>query len=464
MPELPDIAIYLEALAPRIVGQPLERARTPGVPVPMTARLAAVAVSLCMCAVPLSAQGLSAYERDRGLAMLRTGRKDLEEHYYDTTFRGVNLTTHWDSAETLVRRAESNSQVFAVIAWALMGLEDSHTRFWPPERVDRVEYGWHLEMVGDTCFVVDANPDIDAAPDRPSPGDEVLKVGPFVPNRREFWKIGYWFQSISPQGVVPFTVRSPHGVVRQVQSRAKVTSGKQIMDLTHGDDIWDLIRREQNQERELKFRFVEYEKRALVWQMPTFVVEDRDIDKAIGKASNFPALVLDLRGNSGGLEDELLRLLGSFVDHTDTIGTIQRRHERKPFVVQPRKPFTGKLVVLVDSRSASAAEIFAAAIQLRKRGAVLGDRTRGAVMRSMIYSHQVGMDRVVFYRFSISDAAITMADGSRLEDTGMTPAELMLPTAADLAAGRDPVLAHALALVNVEMSPEEAGRLFPKER
>jgi len=39
----------------------------------------------------------------------------------------------------------------------------------------------------------------------------------------------------------------------------------------------------------------------------------------------------------------------------------------------------------------------------------------------------------------------------------------MLPTAADLSSGRDPVLAHAAQLVGVKLSPEEAGKLFPVE-
>jgi len=41
--------------------------------------------------------------------------------------------------------------------------------------------------------------------------------------------------------------------------------------------------------------------------------------------------------------------------------------------------------------------------------------------------------------------------------------ELILFQGADLAAKRDPVLAHAAALVSVKLDPEKAGSLFPKE-
>jgi carboxyl-terminal processing protease len=139
---------------------------------------------------------------------------------------------------------------------------------------------------------------------------------------------------------------------------------------------------------------------------------------------------------------------------------LERRTERKPLIVKPHHPFPGKLVVLVDSRSASAAEVFAHVIKMRERGTIVGDRTWGAVMRSIVHSHQIGLDRVVFYGVSVSDAALVMADGARLEGAGVAPHEMVLPAAADLAAGRDPALARALALVGLELSSEEAGRLY----
>jgi hypothetical protein len=43
------------------------------------------------------------------------------------------------------------------------------------------------------------------------------------------------------------------------------------------------------------------------------------------------------------------------------------------------------------------------------------------------------------------------------------PDELLLPTGADLAANRDPVLSHAAALAGLKLDPDAAGKLFPIE-
>ena len=67
------------------------------------------------------------------------------------------------------------------------------------------------------------------------------------------------------------------------------------------------------------------------------------------------------------------------------------------------------------------------------------------------------------YGASITDADFIMTDGQSLEHVGVTPDEILLPTAAQLAAKLDPALARATALVGAELSAEKAGTLFPLE-
>jgi carboxyl-terminal processing protease len=126
--------------------------------------------------------------------------------------------------------------------------------------------------------------------------------------------------------------------------------------------------------------------------------------------------------------------------------------------------FKGKLIVLVDSRSASASEVLSRTIQLEKRGTVIGDKTAGAVMTSRRFAGEIGMDVRVFYSARITISDLIMSDGQSLERRGVTPDEIRLPTPEDLAAGRDTVLSYAASLFGVKLDPVEAGKLFPIER
>jgi C-terminal processing protease CtpA/Prc len=119
--------------------------------------------------------------------------------------------------------------------------------------------------------------------------------------------------------------------------------------------------------------------------------------------------------------------------------------------------------VLVDGGSASAAEILGRVVQLEHRGTVIGDRTAGAVMEARDYQDQQGADFKIFYGFSVTVADLIMSDGKSLEKTGVKPDEQVLPTGADLAAGRDPVLARAAELAGVKLDAVAAGKLFPFE-
>ena len=153
-----------------------------------------------------------------------------------------------------------------------------------------------------------------------------------------------------------------------------------------------------------------------------------------------------------------------FFDHPVLLETEVSRKESKKVTVKPKgKPFTGKLIVLVDSRSASASELFARVIQLEHRGEVIGDRSAGAVMEARDYGESLGMGISINYGVSITSANLLMSDGKSLEHVGVTPDELMLPTAADLTAGRDPVMSHAVALGGAKLDPVAAGKLFPFE-
>ncbi len=409
---------------------------------------------------------LSSFDRDRGHEMLRLAHDDIKKDYYDPSFHGIDLDAHFAAADEKLKKATSLGQMFGIIAQALIEFDDSHLFFVPPARAASYDYGWRMEMIGDKCFVTAVKPGSDAEKKGLQPGDEIYSLDGLGPTRDNNWKLQYLYYALRPQPAVRLIVTKPNGERRQYDVLTKISEGKRVKDLTgaNGGDIMDLIREEENAEHENRDRYVEAGEELLIWKMNEFDLENPQMDSMMSKVRKHKAFILDLRGNGGGAESTLLRLMGNIFDHDVKLGDIKRRKETKPVVAKTRggdSVFKGDLVVLIDSQSGSAAELFARIVQLEKRGRVVGDRSAGAVMRSRFHEHTSGVEVVAFYGMSITDADIVMADGKSLEHVGVTPDEVSLPTAADMAAGRDPVLAYAASLVGFKLDPEKAGALFP---
>ena len=246
---------------------------------------------------------------------------------------------------------------------------------------------------------------------------------------------------------------------------AKFRETFHMVDLTNGNNRWDLIRQDENEDHLMRARTSEMGDALMILKLPEFMFTADEIDKLMVKARQHQALIVDLRGNPGGAIDTLKYLVGDIFEDDVKIADRVGRKEMKPEVAKARggKAFTGKLLVLVDSESASAAELFARIVQLQKRGSVVGDRSSGSVMEAKHYEHHLGTDTIIPYGVSITESDLIMSDGKSLEHKGVTPDEVVLPTAADLANERDPVLSHAAAMLGVKLSPEEAGKIFPFE-
>ena len=98
-----------------------------------------------------------------------------------------------------------------------------------------------------------------------------------------------------------------------------------------------------------------------------------------------------------------------------------------------------------------------------KRAVVIGDRSSGSVMQSRTQRLQVGAKEALSFGVSATNADVIMGDGKSLEHVGVTPDEILLPTAQDMSLHLDPVLSRAATLAGVDLDPKKAGALFPLE-
>ena len=421
---------------------------------------------LCLISASATAQSIG-YNREMGRTILATIHSDIKKNYYDPSFRGIDLEAHFKAADEKIKTASSLNEILGIIASAVMELKDSHTYFSPPRRATRVEHGWELNLIGDKAYVVAVQPGSDAEKKGLAPGDRILSMEKMVVTRKNLSDLQYIFYLLAPRPAMHLFVEKPNGQRQELTIDARVYEGKLITNLQTGmaSDRMDLVREYETLSRLYRHRYYEIGDEVFIWKMPSFDLEESQVNELMDKAKKRKTLLLDLRGNHGGSETMMLTLIGNLFDHNVTVGEMQRRSEKKPLIAKSRgnRAFTGKVIVLIDSASASAAEEVAHVIQLEKRGVVIGDRSSGRVMRARNFEHQFGQNLLFYYGMTVTDADLLDVNGKSLENVGVTPDEVMLPTAADLAAGRDPVLAHAAELAGLSLSPEKAGALFPIE-
>jgi len=435
-------------------------------------RVAAIAGVLAICLsngrVGVGQQKSGALDSDalyQLSQMLQDARDEVKKHYYDPKLNGLDWDARYREYSAMLSKSRNLGEGFRVIAAFLDGLKDSHVYFIPPQRQNRYEDGYQYQLVGDRCFITQVRPKSDAE-EKVHIGDEILTLDGFNINREDYQDLRYFFRVLSPMPAAQLAVRAPDGTQRTVVVQHSVKTGKVMMDLTDDEgttDLESMVRRSENSLHASRAKILEQGDVA-IWKLRRFDLDIGEVEHFIGTALKHKTLILDLRGNGGGYTDTLKDLVGYLFDKDVKIADRVGRKESKPMIAKRQgNPFTGKLVVLVDSGSASAAELLARVVQLEHRGTVIGDKSAGAVMEARHYEDSRGVDTKFFYGFSVTDANLIMSDGKSIEKVGVTPDELVLPTGADLAAGRDPVLARAAELAGIKLDPVEAGKMFPFE-
>lgn len=141
----------------------------------------------------------------------------------------------------------------------------------------------------------------------------------------------------------------------------------------------------------------------------------KDVHAAIGrmeKSGKLKGLVFDLRTNPGGLLDQAVAVSSLFLDRGVVVSTIGRNRDQKEVKhvrkskIQPRQDFP--IAVLVNSSTASAAEIVAGALQDHKRAVILGEPTfgKGSVQSVIDLGNDMGLKLTISRYYTPSGRSI----------------------------------------------------------
>ena len=169
--------------------------------------------------------------------------------------------------------------------------------------------------------------------------------------------------------------------------------------------------------------------------------------KALRSESHSRGIVLDLRGNLGGIVGMTMGMAGEFVSKQTKLGTMTMKgSELKLFANRNARPVDVPVAVLVDECSISAAEFLAGGLQDNDLARVFGQRTAGLALPSVVAKLPNGDG----FQYAVAD--YHSASGEALEMKGVVPDEKVEVRKQDLLQGNDPVLQAALRWINNEAS------------
>ena len=397
-------------------------------------------------------------KRAKGVKLVRQVQKLLEQHYYDRSYRGLDLVARFRTAEAQMAAAPSTLGTYAVIAGALADLHDSDTFLIPPFMRQRaIDPGWSMQMVGETCRIVALRPGSAAETSGLVVGHAVEAVEGVRPTRDNLANMRYSLEVLFPRPEVRVAVAGEGQHARDL-----IVKGDPWPEVRHvnasgfGDDVIGRLRR-RAPDRVADVGPV------LVWKPGTLPADaGRSLSQVLDRARRTSNLVLDLRGYTASDLAVLGAITGLFGPGEEVARVRTAKGTETVKADAGHAAFSGTAAVLIDSDTAAVGEVAARWLQMKGRARVLGDRSAGAPRLSRGYPlnpsevrfssggrSTISLTQMATHGMSLSHAVLSMPDGGSLEGVGVVPDEIVLPSPSDLVAGRDPALARAIAAAGV---------------
>lgn len=390
---------------------------------------------------------VSTTTREGRLAVFDDAWSAISQRYYEPRFNGLDWIAQRTTFRSLAVAANSSDELYSVLRRMIASLNDPHTRVFAPEET----FDWwrpRFVTTGIAVREVDGLPTVgeverDSEPRRAGvrPGDliETVNGEPALSLINGRLTNSLSFASASSRYRAFATVlEGPPGTSVEIRWQGK--DGKQRS--AQFQRYW--------RQRDLGLRIHRERGDLAVIEIDGFT-EQIAANFARAVRERLPGvrgLILDLRSNGGGdteamtdVASAFLRVgfgLGQFTGRDGAGFTISTR-SRSPLmpapIVQTRLP----LIVLSSERTASAAEIFIAALKASKRARVVGTETCGCVL-AIRTRHQLPDGGLL----DISELDYQTAAGERLEKHGIKPDETVITQRNDLYSGRDRAMEMAI--------------------
>jgi carboxyl-terminal processing protease len=323
---------------------------------------------------------------------------------------------------------------WGAIRGALATLDDPHTTFLEPQPRQREKeslsgrfggIGAYVSKADDGSIVLDPMPDLPAEQAGVQTGDILAEVDG---------------AKIAPEMSVDDVVNLIRGEVGTIVRIALVREG-------HSEPLVIAIERQEIPTPTVQARMLEGTDGIGYIQITLFSSRtDRELERALDELEDqgMTKLVIDLRGNGGGLFDAAIDVASEFLSGGVVLYQVSKAdRERTETAKRGGRFTTGPLVALVNGATASASEIVVGALQDQGRAVIIGERTFGKGSVQSVFDLSDGSS------VHVTSAQWLTPNRHQISGQGLTPDLEVTISDEDRSQGHDPQLERAIEYLTI---------------
>ncbi len=378
--------------------------------------------------------------------------RTVKDKHFDPTLGGVDWDKVRQQYEPRVAQVKNDAELYRVLQEMLGELRQSHFNIIPPEAIlsdQAVEppnggIGLDLRMIDGQAVIASVEPGTAAEQAGLRPGFIIKQVGD---KTVESLTVPLAKGDLSEKMRALYATRR---VLREINGEAG-TSVRIIFQDGKGQNHSATITRAKLK-GELSQRlgnfppqYTEFESKRIAgnigyirFNIFTTPISDK-VRVALRELHDTDGIVFDLRGNPGGVAGIATGIANRLSDKSGLLGTMKMRTSEIKFAIFPQAdPYKGPVAILIDGLSASTSEVFSAGMQELGRAVIVGERSAGACLPSVMQKLPTG----ALFQFAIAD--FRTPKGILIEGRGVTPDVEVKWNRASLLAGRDAQLETAI--------------------
>ncbi|MEI7475595.1 MAG: S41 family peptidase [bacterium] len=352
---------------------------------------------------------------------------DLKNEYLDPTMNQQDWKKWQDRYINVI---QSKPDAYVAIDSMIQSLNDPYTRFLPPSEFAEQTRGIDATVQGIGVHI-----------GAPNGKPQVIDVIEKTPAQEAGLKAGDIILKVNAKSTSGLSLDDVAEIIRG-KAGTSVT-----LTIKRGNSI--LIKKVQR--REIHINNVEYKMLTpdiAYIKISSFLSQDasKEMLEALSKTNASKGIIIDVRGNFGGLLQNAVIISNLFMDKGTIVSTVDRNGEKEVIKAESFMKITNKpIILLVNGASASASEILSGALKDNNRAILVGEKTYGKGLVQRIIELKDGSG------INVTIAKYLTPNGTDINKKGIEPNYKVAYTEKDFYQKKDPQLDKAKQLIEEEI-------------